>query len=197
MALPLNKIRNAGPIGIGCAYLTSGSLTRHDDRLIQAALDAGARHFDVAPSYGLGTAEYVLGRAVSSLRDDVTIVTKAGSVRPVVPRAKLVARSLLGPIRKKMRGTALSQMAVKVASPDRVFNFDPDFVRSSLEGSLRALDTGYVDAFLLHMPRREHITDELLKVVCDARRLRKGLRDRLGNNARGHGPYSRGIPEPI
>ena len=48
---------------------------------IRAALDAGIDWVDTAPFYGWGRAEELVGDAVSGRRDDVTIVTKCGTVR--------------------------------------------------------------------------------------------------------------------
>lgn len=153
------------PIGIGCAYLAAGSLTRYNDRLIDAAFDAGARHFDVAPLYGLGTAEYILGRALRGRRDAVTIVTKVGLMRPNVTSYKLVARSLLGPARKMIRGTRVSQSIIQATTTKLVLNFAPDYVQQSLEASLGALRTDYVDGFLLHMVTLEDLTDTLINAL--------------------------------
>ncbi|TCT18701.1 aldo/keto reductase [Thiobaca trueperi] len=158
------------PIGIGCAYLTDGSFTRHEDRLIRAAFDTGARHFDVAPSYGLGTAEHVLGRALgSTLRGEVRIFSKAGINRPKVNRLKLVLRGALAPLRDHIRGSRLSKTAIRLSAPKRQVDFAPKAIARSLDSSLSELRTDYLDGFLLHMIAREDLTDELLRVMERAR----------------------------
>ena len=48
---------------------------------IRAALDAGIDWVDTAPFYGWGRAEELVGDAVHGRRDDVTILTKCGTVR--------------------------------------------------------------------------------------------------------------------
>jgi aryl-alcohol dehydrogenase-like predicted oxidoreductase len=49
-------------------------------RAIHRALDLGVTLFDTADAYGIGPAEEVLGRAVGSVRDQVVIATKWGTV---------------------------------------------------------------------------------------------------------------------
>ena len=50
-------------------------------RTIHAALDGGITWVDTAPFYGWGRAEELVGRAVRGRRDEVTILTKCGTVR--------------------------------------------------------------------------------------------------------------------
>jgi aryl-alcohol dehydrogenase-like predicted oxidoreductase len=48
---------------------------------VRAALDAGIRWVDTAPFYGWGLAEGIVGEAVRGRRDEVTILTKCGTIR--------------------------------------------------------------------------------------------------------------------
>lgn len=70
-------------IGFGCWGASgSGSWTNHTDeeqiQAIRTAIDLGLNFFDVAPIYGMGHAEEVLGKAIVGLRDKIFIATKAG-----------------------------------------------------------------------------------------------------------------------
>ena len=81
-------------LGFGCADLLREPSSRGRRRLLDAALDAGIRHFDVAPMYGLGLAEGELGRFALGRRD-------RGRDRDEVrdradPAARLLARSGTG-----------------------------------------------------------------------------------------------------
>lgn len=49
-------------------------------RTIREALDLGINWIDTAPCYGLGHSERVVGRAISSCRDQVLVATKCGLV---------------------------------------------------------------------------------------------------------------------
>lgn len=48
---------------------------------VRAALDAGIDWVDTAPFYGWGRAEEIVGEAIRGRRDDVTILTKCGTIR--------------------------------------------------------------------------------------------------------------------
>jgi aryl-alcohol dehydrogenase-like predicted oxidoreductase len=48
---------------------------------VRAAVDVGIRWVDTAPFYGWGRAEEIVGEALHELRDDVTLLTKCGTVR--------------------------------------------------------------------------------------------------------------------
>lgn len=67
-------------VGLGCHRLYGGAELKTSMRLVEAALDAGIRHFDTAPLYGLGLSEDALGVALKGV-PDVTITTKVGIAR--------------------------------------------------------------------------------------------------------------------
>lgn len=148
-------------IGIGCAYLTEGIGLGDGTRIVHAAFDAGARHFDVAPQYGYGTAEKVLGHALRDRRPRVTIASKVGIPRGRASKARLVARALAAPLRTYLRRTT-RPVAVGSTRRGGERRFDVRYVESSLRETLRYLATDYLDAWLLHMVCLEDITDELL-----------------------------------
>jgi aryl-alcohol dehydrogenase-like predicted oxidoreductase len=50
-------------------------------RTVAAALDAGITWVDTAPFYGWGRAEEVVGEAIVGRRDEVTVLSKCGTVR--------------------------------------------------------------------------------------------------------------------
>ncbi len=72
-------------IGFGCWGLSGGTLwTDGDDttgvNTVHAAIDAGINFFDVAPIYGFGHAETILGKGIAGKRDQVFIASKCGMV---------------------------------------------------------------------------------------------------------------------
>lgn len=128
-------------LGFGAAAL--GNLfTALDDDTAQAAVDAawdaGVRHFDVAPHYGLGLAERRLGHALRGRpRDEYVLTTKAG--RLLRPSPETADRS--------------DDMGFDVpADVARVWDPSADGVRSSLAESLERLGLDRVDALYLHDP---------------------------------------------
>jgi D-threo-aldose 1-dehydrogenase len=119
-------------------------------RLLGAAFDAGITHFDVAPVYGLGTAERELGLFARGRRDQMTIATKFGltttraarlSARVQTPLSRLIARSPTLHKQVQSRSSTLYR-----------HQYDAPTARASLQASLRNLQTDYVDILFLHNP---------------------------------------------
>lgn len=71
-------------LSLGCHNLTGGSSMWRSERLVRTALALGIKRFDVAPSYGLGTAEATLSRCLGRDRfnPDIEITTKFGIQPP-------------------------------------------------------------------------------------------------------------------
>src|SRR4051812_6237216 len=71
-----------GEIGLGCWQLGNPIWEMNDERealrVVEAALEAGCDFFDTAPGYGDGRSEELLGQAVRTVRDRVTLCTKFG-----------------------------------------------------------------------------------------------------------------------
>jgi diketogulonate reductase-like aldo/keto reductase len=141
--------RATSALGFGCAALVGGRTRRESLRLLEAAFDAGVRHFDVARVYGTGDAEAILGEFARPRGDELTIATKFG-IDPLPPTrsldvAKRVVRSVA---RRWPRFLELlrSQSERVVTRGD----FSPQKARSSLDISLRRLGVERVDLYLLH-----------------------------------------------
>jgi aryl-alcohol dehydrogenase-like predicted oxidoreductase len=73
--------REIGAIGLGCMSFGGMYGPADDDQsltCLQAALDLGVTHWDVAEVYGGGRCEEILGEFLRGASCDVTIATKAG-----------------------------------------------------------------------------------------------------------------------
>lgn len=178
------------PLGYGCSLLMGRITRRQSIALVKTAFDAGIRHFDTAPSYGLGQAERVLGEAIGSQRDQVTITTKYG-IRPPRNRSLVgLARHLLLPIAKRLPGvkTQLSRAARGLASRAR---FSPDELRASVDASLAALRTDFIDILLLHEATVDDLSDELLDALEKTVKEGKIRTFGIGSEARAIGPIYR------
>lgn len=160
--------RKTTQLGFGCAFPTS--MTKHDAlRLMDAAFDAGIRHFDVAPYYTDGAAEGYVGDFLARHAGEVTVTTKFGllpsSLRPLHIR---VARALLGPavraLRRRVPGVPKSSAGVSAKAA-----FTAEEARRSLENSLRLLRVDSIDAFLMHEATVADLADErLLQFLKDS-----------------------------
>ncbi|MEU8485788.1 aldo/keto reductase [Streptomyces sp. NPDC048641] len=105
---------------------------------VDAAWDAGIRHFDTAPHYGIGLSERRLGEALAGRdRSAYTVSTKAG--RLLVPA-------------EESGGDDLEHGFAVPATHRRVWDFSADGVRRSLEDSLTRLGLDRVDLVYLHDP---------------------------------------------
>jgi aryl-alcohol dehydrogenase-like predicted oxidoreductase len=141
--------------GLGCARL--GGIFKSEpadfEKILTRALDAGINFFDTAAMYSQGESEALIGRAFRRRRDEVVIASKAGWVLPsqqrFVARIKPLVRPLISALKLSRRH--LPGAARGTFSQD----FSPQYLRTSLEGSLRRLRTDRLDLFQLHSPPLE------------------------------------------
>jgi D-threo-aldose 1-dehydrogenase len=147
-------------LGFGSANLFRLPSAAQRAEVLRAAYDAGVRHFDVAPMYGLGLAESEIGRFARGRRDAITIATKFG-IAPTrlarwVGHGQRPARRILEAL-PALRSQAQEKAAGPRSGPAGALlysaeGYQPAAARKSLERSLRALGTEYVDLLLLHDP---------------------------------------------
>jgi D-threo-aldose 1-dehydrogenase len=148
VALPVVG-KSACRVGFGTGGLLRIGSARGRQDALAAALASGVTHFDTAPLYGFGEAERALGRFLRGQRSKVTLTTKFGlQASPLAARLvffQSAARRMLKLI------PAVRRVAVRNAGAFRTL---PSFSRAaavaSLERSLRALRTEYIDFFLAH-----------------------------------------------
>jgi len=111
--------------------------------LLDAAWEAGVRHFDTAPHYGLGLSERRLGAFLAGKpRAEFTISTKVGRLLEPWPAGadRLDDEDFVVP-----------------ADHRRVWDFTEAGVRLSLEESLERLGLESVDVLYLHDPERHDL----------------------------------------
>jgi aryl-alcohol dehydrogenase-like predicted oxidoreductase len=155
-------------IGLGCGRLVGGLNLKQSARIVETALELGIRYFDVAPSYGMGTAESVLGAVVGDARD-VVVATKYG-----VPRGSYSVRSAFarrfvkpavdafGPVKDALRRR--SPVEVGGSRPRERYDFSEAALRASLTKSLELLRRSSIDVFLAHEPHPDDLTDDLRRL---------------------------------
>ena len=123
-----------GVIGLGCMGMTfSYDMEPPRDEatsiaVIHQALDLGMTLIDTADAYGPHTNEELVGRALAGgHRDRAVLATKVGIVRDSVETAD-----------------------PSNDSADRALDGRPEYIRASIDGSLRRLGTDHVDLYQLH-----------------------------------------------
>ena len=167
-------------LGFGCADLFRVGDSAGRARLLEAAYDAGIRHFDVAPMYGLGRTEAEVGRFARGRRSGVTLATKFG-IGPTL--LALALGRMQRPVRRALEAlpAVRQQVRERAAGPESgrlgpmlysTVGYDAAAARASLERSLRALATDYLDLLLLHDPAPGSVrSDEVrcyLEEACGA-----------------------------
>ena len=144
-------------LGFGCARIFGGTATQASLTVLNTALDAGVRHFDVAPYYGFGSAEAIVGRFLASHRDQVTVATKFGLRPPRGGRLFRAARAALRPFQTELPKTMLRVARRLTPAP----SFTPAALEASLRASQRRLGCERIDVLLLHEATYQDLTDEL------------------------------------
>jgi aryl-alcohol dehydrogenase-like predicted oxidoreductase len=130
-------------VGLGCNNFgrpkTATETQAGTDAVIGAALDAGVTLYDTADIYGgrRGLSETLMGYALKGRRDSIVLATKFGM---------------------DMEGAN---------GPDWSARGSRRYVRLAVEGSLRRLQTDWIDLYQLHQPDPITPIDETLAVLDD------------------------------
>ena len=150
--------RSTTNLGFGCAGLLRLPTEKRRDALLRTAIETGITHFDVARMYGSGQAEGIVGVALKSFRDRVTLATKFGLPFTASTHSTLSIKSLAKwiinkspALKNKMRSFA-SQAASATDQPTAPNTYDAAVMEQSLNQSLAELQTDRVDLFFLHAP---------------------------------------------
>ncbi len=157
--------RETTRLGFGGSGLMGGLSERESLRLLEAAYDAGIRHFDVAPSYGHGAAERCLGKFLRGKWQNVTVTTKYGILPPrhsgMLDMARTMARPVVRLTAKTLpllrRGVASAVAGLKSRG-----NFSVAEAKSSLDRSLLELGLDRIDVLLLHEVTADDLADSAL-----------------------------------
>jgi aryl-alcohol dehydrogenase-like predicted oxidoreductase len=154
-------------IGLGCASLVGRATRRQSSRMVETALDLGIRYFDVAPLYGMGTAEEVIGEVIGD-SPGVVVATKVGLPRPAYSPIANMARAMAAPMSGRVR--ALRRMIRAIRTPRTTGpaaaaaqkDFSSPAIRASLGHSLDLLRRRRADVFLLHEPQPSDLNAEVM-----------------------------------
>ncbi len=137
-----HKIRDLGRSGLKVTSLGMGATRTMEPAIIKAALNNGINFFDTGRRYAGGNNEVMLGKVFEGIRNEIIIQSKV----PVTGKEKLDFRDGVEETVKSME--------------------------LSVNESLKALNTDYIDVILLHGMTRPEITynDEVMMFM---ERIRK------------------------
>ncbi|PBI81726.1 aldo/keto reductase [Ewingella americana] len=128
-------------LGLGCMGMSDFYTTGLDEKeslaTLERALELGVTMLDTADVYGPHTNEELLGRFLKGHRNQVFLATKFGIVRD--------------PANPQARGT----------------NGHPDYVRKSVEASLKRLGTDVIDLYYQHRPDPTVPVEETMGALAD------------------------------
>ena len=128
-------------IGLGCMgmtdFYTTGSNTREAVATLHRALELGINLLDTADIYGPHTNEELIGQAIRGKRDQVFLASKFGIVRD--------------PANPAARGV----------------NGRPEYIRQSIEGSLKRLGVETLDLYYQHRMDPSVAIEETVGAMAD------------------------------
>ncbi len=143
-------------VGLGCNnFGRAGTLTETQqgtDAVISAAIDTGVTLFDTADIYGreYGLSETLMGNALRGRRDRVVLATKFGHADYESPVSHWGAKG------------------------------SRRYIRMAVEGSLRRLQTDWIDLYQLHSPDQHTPIEETLSTLDDL--IREGKVRYIGHS---------------
>ncbi|MCL6538287.1 MAG: aldo/keto reductase [Acidothermus sp.] len=124
-------------VGLGCNNIGRRLDVDATAAVVDAALDVGITFFDAADVYGSspGACEEILGEVLRGRREHVILATKFG---------------------KPMRGAIF---------PESLARGSRRYIRAAVEGSLRRLQTDYIDLYQMHEPDPRTPIEETLEAL--------------------------------
>ncbi|EPC4487724.1 aldo/keto reductase [Serratia liquefaciens] len=139
------KLGPTGPLvsalGLGCMGMSDFYSTAHDEQeaiaTLHRALELGVTLLDTADMYGPHTNEQLIGKAIKGKRQQVFLATKFGIVRD--------------PANPAARGVSSR----------------PEYIRRSVEGSLKRLGVEVIDLYYQHRVDPEVPIEEVVGTMVD------------------------------
>jgi aryl-alcohol dehydrogenase-like predicted oxidoreductase len=147
----LGKDLTVSAIGYGAMVLEGyyGGVEADDAvRTMQHAIDVGINFIDTSDAYGGGANEQLVAQAIAGRREQVVLATKFGIV-----------------FEPQFSGT---RFETNWDGNVLTLNGRPEYVRHALEGSLKRLNTDYIDLWYAHFPDPSTPIEETVGAMAEA-----------------------------
>ena len=170
----------ASQITFGCSNLLGTKTAQEGLQLLNAAYTAGIRSFDVARVYNYGDAERLVGQFSAPHRHELLLTTKFG----LAPNAQIAKMGgAINLVRSLMRSSTFIRKLVRRNAGKMMHKgrFDIQSAQVSLEESLRALQTDYIDVYLLHEATVADCADDIFEFLTKAREQGKIIKFGVGS----------------
>ncbi len=155
--------RRTSQLAMGSGRLMGATSLRNSLALLETAFEAGIRHVDTAPSYGLGQAEQCVGAFLGRHRGEVTVTTKYGIPARRGQTWMGLARGLVRPVVNLHPGIKRKlQRAAAAAVGGGPATYTVQGAEAALANSLRTLNVERIDIWLLHEATADDLGDEAL-----------------------------------
>ncbi len=165
------QYRKMGRTGLKVSTFCLGTMTmgRQVDeetsiRIIDRALDGGANFIDTADMYVNGTTERIVGKAIKGKRDQLVLASKGGHLRKL--GEKWGEQRVSGPIDLARPKSFHPWPGGTEAGPNDM-GLSRKHLMQALEGSLKRLNTDYLDLYYAHMPDYDTPLEETLRAMDD------------------------------
>jgi aryl-alcohol dehydrogenase (NADP+) len=165
------EYRKMGRTGLKVSALCLGTMTfgkQVDEStsigIIERALDLGVTFIDTADMYVNGVTEQIVAKALKGKRDSIVLASKGGHVKKLA--AKYGEQKISGPI-DLARPAPFRPWEAGAGTGPNDMGLSRKHLMQALEGSLKRLETDYLDLYYAHMPDYDTPLDETLRAMDD------------------------------